>query len=246
VGWGITVDASGNSYVTGSFSETAIFGQGEVNQAYLTSAGAVDFFIAKFMGVQTPQEAVEGLIDQVQTLIDAGVLNQGQGNALIAKLKAAIKQINNGNNNTAINQLQAFINQVNAFLNSGILTPAEGLPLIYAANAIIAALSAPAKNASGRVDFANNGSLSEFQLEQNSPNPFNPVTTIQFSVPRESQVRLTVYNLLGQEVASLVNQHLTPGTYKINWDASRLASGFYLYRLETEGFAQTKRMFLMK
>jgi hypothetical protein len=86
----------------------------------------------------------------------------------------------------------------------------------------------------------------EFQLAQNSPNPFNPTTAIQFSVPRESYVRLKVYNSLGVEVATLVDQQAAAGTYKINWNASHLASGIYMYRLEAGGFAQTKRLLLMK
>ena len=92
--------------------------------------------------VMTPREGTEGLIDQVQSLIEQGIVSQGQGNALIAKLDGAIKQLEKGNTKTAINELQAFINQVNDLMNSTppILTPAEGQPLIDAANAIIAAL----------------------------------------------------------------------------------------------------------
>jgi hypothetical protein len=194
----------------------------------------------------TAQQAPGSLIDHVKALVAAGVLNQGQGNALIAKLDAAIKQVDKGNSNTAINQLQAFINQVNAFINSGILTSAQGQPLIDAANAIIAELALPKNDASGLLEQASKVLPTGFQLEQNSPNPFNPVTTIQFSVPRESHVRLKVYNSFGAEVATLVERHVAAGTYKVNWDASRLASGFYFYRLEAEGFAQTKKLLLMK
>lgn len=88
--------------------------------------------------------------------------------------------------------------------------------------------------------------FTEFVLEQNTPNPFNPVTAIPFAVPRASVVRLKIYNLAGQEVATLVDQPLAPGAYKISWDASRLVSGVYIYRLEAEGFVQTKRLLLMK
>jgi hypothetical protein len=87
----------------------------------------------------TPREGIEGLIEQVQTLIP-GSLNDGQGNALIAKLEAAIRQLDKGNVATALNQLEAFVNQVNAMISSGVLSAAEGQPLIDAANAIIAAL----------------------------------------------------------------------------------------------------------
>ena len=73
----------------------------------------------------------------LQDLVESGVLNQGQGIALIAKLDAALAQLDKGNEIAAMNQLQAFTNQVNAFINAGILSPAEGQPLIDAAQAII-------------------------------------------------------------------------------------------------------------
>jgi TolB protein len=87
----------------------------------------------------TPQQAIEALIAQVRALVP-GALNNGQGNALIVKLEAAIRQVDRGNIATAINQLEAFINQVNAYVASGRLTPEQGQPLLDAANAILAAL----------------------------------------------------------------------------------------------------------
>jgi hypothetical protein len=90
--------------------------------------------------VQTPKEAIQDIIANVQELVDAGDLNQGQGNALIAKLEAAVKSIDKGNITPALNQLQAFINQINAFINSGQLTPSVGQALIDAANAVINSL----------------------------------------------------------------------------------------------------------
>ena len=89
--------------------------------------------------VLTPRQGIEGLIEQVQALIP-GSLNGGQGNALIAKLEAAIRQLERGNVATAINQLESFINQVSALISGGILPPEEGQSLIDAANEIIAAL----------------------------------------------------------------------------------------------------------
>jgi hypothetical protein len=91
--------------------------------------------------VRTPHQATEDLIDQVGELVGEGALNQGQGNALIAKLHAAIQQLDRGNEHVAINQIQAFIQQVQAMIRSGVLLPEEGQPLIEAANGIIAALS---------------------------------------------------------------------------------------------------------
>ena len=90
----------------------------------------------------------------------------------------------------------------------------------------------------------------QFVLSQNYPNPFNPSTTIEFSIPKQSFVTLKVYDLLGREVATLVNKELQTGSYKTQFDASSaragLASGVYLYRLNAGGFVQTKKLMLMK
>ena len=86
-----------------------------------------------------------------------------------------------------------------------------------------------------------------FKLEQNYPNPFNPKTTIKYQLPKSSLVNLTIYNLLGQKVAILVSAKQVAGTYKIEWDATRFASGVYYYKLETSsGFVQSKKLILLK
>jgi len=87
---------------------------------------------------------------------------------------------------------------------------------------------------------------SEFLLKQNYPNPFNPTTTISFVIGQQSFVSLKVYDVLGNEVAVLVNEEKTPGSYKINFDARDLSSGIYLYKLTTGTFSETKRMMLLK
>src|SRR5713101_1416289 len=78
-----------------------------------------------------------------------------------------------------------------------------------------------------------------FRLYQNFPNPFNPTTTIPFAVARSSYVTLKIFNLLGEEVATLVSQRLAPGTYSAEWNAGATTSGIYLYRLQTPEFVQT-------
>ncbi len=92
-----------------------------------------------------------------------------------------------------------------------------------------------------------------FSLEQNYPNPFNPVTNIKFKVARmDSRIRgndrvvLKVFDILGKEVATLVNEQLQPGTYETTFDAGKLTSGVYFYRLQTNGYTKTKRMLLIK
>lgn len=86
----------------------------------------------------------------------------------------------------------------------------------------------------------------DFRLEQNYPNPFNPRTTIEFNIPRRSLVVLKVYDLLGQEVSTLVNEELNVGRYKVSFDASALSSGVYISRLVTDRKLLSKKMILMK
>lgn len=86
----------------------------------------------------------------------------------------------------------------------------------------------------------------EYALEQNFPNPFNPSTTFRFSVPRHGPVRLTIYDLLGKEVAVVVNDDLSPGEYSVRWSAEGLSSGMYLYRLQGNNFSAAKKFVLTK
>ena len=85
-----------------------------------------------------------------------------------------------------------------------------------------------------------------FSLENNYPNPFNPQTTIRYSLPEAAHVKLQVFDLTGRNVASLVNEVQTEGEYAIDFDASNLPSGVYVYRLEANDFQQTKKMTLLK
>lgn len=85
-----------------------------------------------------------------------------------------------------------------------------------------------------------------FSLEQNYPNPFNPSTIIKYSIPQDGFVNLAVYNLLGEKVATLVNDVQKAGRYDVNFDASRLASGIYFYTIESANYKSVKKMMLIK
>jgi len=85
-----------------------------------------------------------------------------------------------------------------------------------------------------------------FALEQNYPNPFNPSTIIEFSLPRSGYVVLKVYNVLGEEVATLVSEERSAGRHKVQWNASGFASGVYFYRLQVEGFTDAKKLVLIR
>ena len=92
----------------------------------------------------------------------------------------------------------------------------------------------------------NMGIPAEYGLAQNFPNPFNPTSTITFSLPSAQTVRLTVYNILAQEVATLVNGKEEAGSWSVNFDASNLTSGIYLYRLQAEKYTEVRKMVLLK
>jgi hypothetical protein len=86
----------------------------------------------------------------------------------------------------------------------------------------------------------------EYVLEQNYPNPFNPVTKIKYSIPKHSFVTLQVFDMLGREIKTLVNENKTAGEYEINWNAEGYPSGVYFYKLITDEFTEQKKMVLIK
>jgi hypothetical protein len=92
----------------------------------------------------------------------------------------------------------------------------------------------------------NSNLAQEYQLKQNYPNPFNPTTNIEFDIPQASDVKLIVYNQLGQTVANLVNEHLSAGSYSVEWNAKGLPSGVYYYRITASDFTQTRKLLIAK
>lgn len=87
---------------------------------------------------------------------------------------------------------------------------------------------------------------SEYNLSQNYPNPFNPSTMIKYSIPKEGMVTLKVFDMLGKEVATLVNKYQTPGNYSVSFNASNLPSGVYIYKIESNNFNAVKKLMLLK
>jgi hypothetical protein len=86
----------------------------------------------------------------------------------------------------------------------------------------------------------------EYGLSQNYPNPFNPATTISYQLPVESSVQLNIYTILGELAAVLVNEKQEAGSYNISFDAGKLASGTYIYRLIADDFLMHRKMILIK
>ncbi len=92
----------------------------------------------------------------------------------------------------------------------------------------------------------NNNIPGSFELSQNYPNPFNPSTTIKFSIPQTEKVVMKVYDMLGREVANLLNETKSAGNYTVSFDASKLASGVYVYSIQAGDFKVSKKMMLLK
>ena len=86
----------------------------------------------------------------------------------------------------------------------------------------------------------------EFALEQNYPNPFNPTTTIRFNLPEANHVTMTLYNMLGREIATLVNEYREAGSYDYRLDASNLPTGTYFYSIVSGDFKEVRKMVLIK
>ena len=101
-------------------------------------------------------------------------------------------------------------------------------------------------NLENKGGISNSGPSEDYRLYQNFPNPFNPATIISYKLNNDGYVSLSVYNLVGQEVATLVSEFQKSGTYSKQFDASNLAAGVYLYKLQVNGFTSVKRMTLIK
>jgi hypothetical protein len=88
--------------------------------------------------------------------------------------------------------------------------------------------------------------LSDYVLGQNFPNPFNPSTTIQYSIPKNSKVDVSIYTLAGKKIKTLVNKNQTPGNYQVTWNGANHVSGVYIYKIKADKFVQFKKMLLVR
>jgi uncharacterized delta-60 repeat protein len=163
--------------------------------------------------------------------------------SLNGKLQKALAALDAGDTNKACNQLRAFVNEVKAQAGKK-LTLAQAAKLVADAAAILSAIGCPL-NKEG-VDEMAGVPPSEYSLYQNHPNPFNPTTVIQYSIPNGAYTSLKVYDVLGREVATLVDEFKAADRYEVLFDASNLPSGLYLYRIQSGKFVSVKKMILAK
>jgi hypothetical protein len=131
------------------------------------------------------------------------------------------------------NQWVSSIGDLKLILNGGKIN------LIYAGSIVILQYLATGIN-------DQNLTAKTFSLRQNYPNPFNPSTTISYSIAKAGEVKLNVYDIIGNKVASVVNENKPAGSYSIQFNAAALPSGIYLYRLESQGYSDTKKFILLK
>ncbi|HRP94392.1 MAG TPA: T9SS type A sorting domain-containing protein, partial [Ignavibacteriaceae bacterium] len=103
-----------------------------------------------------------------------------------------------------------------------------------------------AKKNFNKVNFTGSEIPITYELSNNYPNPFNPSTTIRYQIPKDGIVTLKIFDILGSEVATLVNEEKVAGKYEINFNASSLASGVYIYRFQAGSFVNSKKMLLIK
>ena len=102
------------------------------------------------------------------------------------------------------------------------------------------------RNESEAVNVEVNSRPVEYTLKQNYPNPFNPSTIVEYSIPENRNVKIEIFNALGEEITTLVNGFKQAGDYKVKFDASALSSGIYYYRIESGNFVKTRKMILLR
>ena len=215
-----------------------------------SSLNARTFYVAiEGEGVITLAEfLLRKLQDRVEALVSADVLNNGQATALLSLLHQAIERIADGNDHAAANNVQAFQNQVEALLLAGILSDDDARALLDPAGNAWRLLGGSSTSKAGNLTtVALSSDLPQaFALDQNHPNPFNPSTSIAFSLPEETHVRLSIYDLQGRQVASLVDGVQNAGRHEVRWEPDGLASGLYLYRIEAGEFMESRLLHLLK
>lgn len=193
--------------------------------------------------------SVGNLTDGVIDLIADEEISQNQGNILINRLNTVENKLQQGNKFVALVNMVLFKARVLVLRVSNQISAATYKNLNYSSDGVIDLIvdeERPLANNRDMLDVKDLATPKAYELGQNYPNPFNPSTTIEYSVPKDAAVTLKIYDVLGKEVATLVNEQKPTGTYIVNWNASNFSSGLYFYKLTAGEFTQTKKMFLVK
>ncbi len=225
-GYGVVVDASGNSYITGQFEGSATFGAGESNEATLISIGANDIFAARY--------DADGLLLWAK---QAGG-NSGSGGSGDFGFGIGLDAFGNSYVTGQFERTSTF---GAGEINETALTSAGGSDIFVA------------RYGAGSPTHIEDTSIpiGDFKLAQNYPNPFNPVTNIGFAISDFGFVELKVFDTAGRLVKTLVSENRDAGLYSVQWDATddvgvKVASGIYFYKLNAGEFTATKKMILFQ
>jgi len=127
-----------------------------------------------------------------------------------------------------------------------ILSIEDNAGCIYAVSDIHDGSSILPKAVETEIGLGGKYEITDYDISQNYPNPFTPSTTIRYQIPQDGMVTLKVYDILGREVKTLVNEVKTKGRYEVNFDASNLASGLYIYEIKSGSYKASKKMTLIK
>jgi Secretion system C-terminal sorting domain/FIMAH domain len=193
------------------------------------------------------EPTIELAIEDLESIIFELDLPSGTENSLVKSLVNVIKSLEKGNEASAVNQLESLINKIEAQRGKK-LTEEEADNLITEVQKIIDAIENDLAKSSFNSDQIVEQSLTpdQYQLKQNYPNPFNPNTQIKYQLPERGFVTIKIYNVMGQEINTLVNQIKEPGTYKLTFDGDQLSSGIYYCILKTNDYHETIKMILLK
>ena len=182
-------------------------------------------------------------------LISDGAITGNQGSMLTHRLELAQHQLELEHQAQAIFHMLLFEARVLILRFNDRISQSTADALIFSANGVIDLISADNPNPNP-VTLEQLTTPEVYSVSQNYPNPFNPATTIEYSIPENASVSLKIYDMLGKEVAQLVNKAQDKGTYIVNWNASSFSSGIYFYRISATGskgnFTDTKKMILSK
>jgi sugar lactone lactonase YvrE len=232
----VTADASGNVYVTG-FSESILGGDDYATIKYNTSG--VQQWVQRYTSSGNDHdEAFAIAVDGSGSVYVTGQAAISTSDYLTIKYNSSGVQqwlavYNNGSTDGAVDlELDANNNLYVSGFSIGTGTSYDYVTIKYSQLVGIEPVSSEIPN--------------EFLLLQNYPNPFNPVTNIEFSIPKNSSVKITVYNSSGKEIETIVNGELSAGTYNVDWNASKYPSGVYFYKLTAGSFINTKKMIFVK
>ncbi|MDP8208478.1 MAG: choice-of-anchor D domain-containing protein [Candidatus Electryonea clarkiae] len=189
---------------------------------------------------------LDRLIDVVYGYRQDGDLNRGQANSLTRQLSNIIRKLNRGQVHPATNQLNAFRNHVSAFVESGVLTGAQGDCLTDEANFVESLVDEYGTGTPQKMAIASDPVPETFTLDQNYPNPFNNITNIRFGLPEASQITIQIFTVQGRLVGTLVDGNLDAGYHNVSWNAAEMSTGMYFIKMHSSSYQAMKKVILIK